>query len=161
MKKNRAKHYSKALISASLKGLAIFAVFGAALFAYAVNFPTSQPNPVSGVVGLYVGKTGTTNGSAGGYAGANNLCGAAYTHSHVCTPMELMNTYNHNLSAVSGETGVVWVNSGAPANTTPAINDCQGWSDSSLVFYGNVWSFNTDYSGILPCMVTLPIACCK
>ena len=165
MKKHSVKNFSKTLISASLWGLAVFAVFGVSLYAYAVTYPASQPNPVSGVVGLYVGKTASpTSGNAGGYEAVNDACalGAGdLEDSHICTPMEIVNTYNHNPSAVSGATGVVWVNSGAPANTTPAINDCQGWKDSSLSFYGNVWSFDTDYSGILPCAVSLPIACCK
>ena len=165
MNKNSVRNFSKSLLSAFLKGLAVFAVFGVSLYAYAaVTYPT-QPNAVSGVVGLYVGKTPATyDGSVGGYAAANNACGGgagALADSHICTPMELINTYNHNPSAVTSANGVVWVNSGAPANTTPAINDCNGWNDDSLTFYGNVWSFDTDYSGILPCMVTLPIACCK
>jgi len=161
MKKRSKQSLSKSLVSASLWGLAVFAVFGAALYTYAVTYPPSQPNPVSGVVGIYVGKTAAHNGSVSGYNAANALCDAAYTDSHICTPMEIVNTYNHYPATATGESGVVWVNSGAPANTTPAINDCQGWNDSSLAFYGNVWSFDTDYSGILPCMVSLPIACCK
>ena len=163
MKKNSVKNFSKSLISASLRGLAVFAVFGTALYAYAVAYPASQPNPVSGVVGLYVGKTaGTWDGNIGGYQTANNLCDAVESDSHICTPMEVVNTYNHNPAAVTGETGVVWLNSGAPANTVPAVNDCNGWNNNSLSYYGNVWSFDAnDFSGILPCAFSLTIACCK
>lgn len=166
MKKNRVKKFSKSLISASLSGLAVFAVFGAALYAYAaITYPGSQPNPVSGIVGLYVGHTvGTYDGSIGSYQAANDSCAlgaGVLQNSHICTPMEIVNTYNHNAVAVTGETGVVWVNAGAPGNDVPAINDCQGWQDSSVSFYGNVWVFDAGYSGILPCMIDLPIACCK
>ena len=162
MNKNSKKNFSKVLVKASLWGLAVFAVFGTALYAYAVTYPPTAPGPVSGVVGLYVGKTaGTFDGNVGDYAAANNLCATVDVNSHICAPMEMINTYNHSPGSITAESGVVWVNSGAPANTTPAINDCNGWSDNSLAYYGNVWSFDTDYSGILPCMVTLPIACCK
>ena len=163
MKKRSVKHFSKSLVSASLRGLAVFLIFGTALYAYAaVSYPSGQPNSVSGLVGLYVGQTTTTSdGNIGSYQAANSECAAVDADSHVCTPMEIINTYNHNPSAVTGEGGVVWVNSGAPANTTPAINDCNGWKDNSLGYYGNVWSFDSDYSGILPCMVALPVACCK
>lgn len=162
MKKNTVKRYSKSLVQALLRGLAIFAVFGAAVGVYAaINYP-AQPNPVSGVVGMYVGKTGGQDGNIGGYTTANNLCDAVETGSHICSPMEIVNTYNHNDTAVTGQTGAVWLNSGAPGNTMPAVNDCNGWKSNGLDFYGNVWSFDSnDFSGILPCMVSLPIACCK
>lgn len=163
MEKTFVKNCSRSLARALLLGLAVFAVFGAAVYVYAITYPANQPNPVSGVVGLYVGKTVSDyDGAMGSYQNANNLCDAVEPDSHMCTPMEIMNTYNHNAGAVTGETGTVWVNSGAPGNTMPAVNDCNGWKDNSLVFYGNVWSFgNNDFSGILPCMVSLPIACCK
>jgi hypothetical protein len=163
MKKSSIKNFSKSLISASLRGLAAFVVFGFALYAYAVTYPATQPNSVSGVVGLYVGKTvGTQDGNIGNYQTANNLCNAVEADSHICTPMEIVNTYNHNPPAVTGETGTVWINSGAPANTFPAVNDCNGWKNNSLSFYGNVWSFDAnDFSGILPCAFNLAIACCK
>ncbi|MBU0460936.1 MAG: hypothetical protein KJ771_09105 [Nanoarchaeota archaeon] len=163
MKKNSVKKFSKSLMSASLRGLTVFAVFGMALYAYAVNYPSSQPNPVSGVVGLYVGQTaGTWDGNIGGYQAANAVCAGVEPDSHICSPMEIVNTYNHNASSVTAETGTVWVNSGAPANTSPAVNDCNGWKNNSLSYYGNVWSFGSnDFAGILPCAFALPIACCK
>lgn len=153
-------------MSATLRGLAIFAIFGTALYAYAsVTYPVSQPNPVSGVVGLYVGATdGTTDGDIGGYDAAASDCTSKFPDSHICTPMEIINTYNHNLSAVSGVSGAVWLNSGAPANTTPAVNDCQGWTKGAgeYGFYGVIWLFdNVDSSGIAPCPFGLPFACCK
>lgn len=163
MKNKKPQHFSGNILRAMIQGLIVFAVFGFSVYAYAITYPSTQPNPVSGVVGLYVGKTaGAHNGNMGGYASANSLCAPVMTDSHICTPLEIINTYNHNQSAVQNEVGAVWLNSGAPANTTPAVNDCGGWKNGTLGFYGNVWSFdNNDYSGILPCAVTLPVACCK
>lgn len=167
MKKTAERTFTGSLVKALLRGLAVFAIFGAAVYVYAaISYPANQPNPVSGVVGLYVGKTAGSykGGDASGYQNLNNYCssgGGALTNSHACTPMEIINTYNHNASAVTGQTGTVWVNSGAPGNTIPAVNDCNGWQDSTLSYYGNVWSFTKKFSGILPCAFALSIACCK
>jgi len=162
MKKNNVRSYSKSLVQAILRGLAVFAVFGAAVGVYAVAYPASQPNPVSGVVGLYVGKTAASDGSIGGYMTANNMCNGVETHSHVCSPMEIINTYNHNASAVTGETDIVWVNAGAPGNIAPAVTDCKGWTNNSNnPYYGTVWNFSKKTPAIQPCGKSMPVACCK
>lgn len=167
MKKNSVRQLSKSLISASLRGLAVFAVFGTALYAYAVTYPSSQPNPVSGVVGLYVGKTAASynGGSAGSYQSANGLCSAAFANSHVCTPMEIINTYNHNPSALTGVTGSMWVNNGAPAYFSSISNDCQGWNQSGTLYgqavFGSVWDATNKYGVITTCNNSRPYACCK
>jgi hypothetical protein len=166
MKRTIAKSFSRSLTQALLRGLAVFAIFGAAVYTYAsIAYPVNQPNPVSGVVGLYVGKTASTyGGNIGSYQSANNLCAsvpAANSGAHVCSPMEIVNTYNHDAATASAATGTVWLNAGTPGNTQPAVNDCNGWKSNGLDYYGNVWSFDQDYSGILPCMVSLSVACCK
>ncbi len=167
MKKNSVRNFSKTLISASLRGLAVFAVFGAAVFAYAVNYPVSQPNPVSGIVGLFEGVTPGTyqGGDAGSYSGANNYCNSAYPDSHVCTPMEIINTYNHDPTAITGETASMWVNNGAPAYFSSISNDCQGWSQSAKLYgqnvFGSVWNATKQYGVITTCDSARAYACCK
>jgi hypothetical protein len=165
MLKIRLKKFSKSLISASLTGLAVFAVFGLALYTYAqVVYPATQPGSVSGVVGLYVGQTAAQDGNdPGSYQNANSLCangGGALANSHVCTPMEVVNTYNHNPSALPGS-GIAWVNSGAPSNSAQPVNDCRGWSSNGLGNYANVWNFSINSGGMQPCAQSYSIACCK
>ncbi len=166
MKKNRIKNFSKSLISASLRGLAIFAIFGAALFVYAeVNYPATAPGPVSGIVGLYVGQTGGTyDGSVGSYQVANDACalGAGdLEDSHICTSMEIMNTYNHNPSILVGLTGAMWINSGPPAYTTAAPNDCNGWTNSTNEFFATSWNFDINFGTASSCNLVQTFACCK
>jgi len=167
MKKSSIKNFSKSLISASLRGLAVFAVFGFALYAYAVTYPATQPNPVSGVVGLYVGKTPSTyqGGNAGSYETANSYCAAAHTDSHVCTPIEMINTYNHNPAAIAGETDSLWINNGAPAYFSSISNDCLGWSTSGTLFnqpvFGSIWDASNNYGVITTCNNSRAYACCK
>ena len=166
MKKKSAKSFSKSLVSASLWGLGVFLVFGAALYTYAVTFPATQPGPASGVVGLYVGKTATYNGgAAGSYQAANNLCHNAFANSHVCTPMEIINTYNHNPSAITGVTGSMWVNSGAPAYFSSISNDCQGWTQSGTLYgqavFGSIWDATNKQGVITTCNNSRAYACCK
>lgn len=171
MKRTTAKSFSRSLTNALLRGLAVFAVFGAAVYAYAaITYPAVQPNPVSGVVGLYVGKTaGTYDGAgAGSYENANNFCangGGALTDSHVCTPMEMINTYNHNPSELAGETDPLWLNSGAPAYYSSVSNDCLGWTTNGKFYgspvYGSVWQSSGKYGMMTFCSVSLKYACCK
>lgn len=170
MKKNRIKSFSKALVSASLRGLAIFAVFGVALYAYAVNYPLTAPGPVSGIVGLYVGQTGGSyDGNIGSYQAANDACalGAGdLEDSHICTAMEIINTYNHNpTGALATATGAMWINTGPPAYTTAAPNDCKGWTVSSPSaeeqFFGTSWNFDIARGAATFCIVAQSFACCK
>lgn len=172
MKKNRIKNFSKSLISASLRGLAVFAIFGAALFVYAeVNYPDTAPGPVSGIVGLYVGKTVATydGNDAGSYQNANALCsggGVDLEDSHVCTPMEIINTYNHDPSGpISTEVEALWLNSGAPAFYSAVTNDCLGWTTSANLYgqpvYGSVWLASEKYGMMTFCSQSLNYACCK
>ena len=168
MKKNSVRNFSQSLISASLKGLAVFLVFGVSLYAYAVTYPPNQPNAVSGVVGLYVGQTaGSWDGNRGGYEPANALCaggGGALENSHICSPMEMGNTYNHDPTALAGLSESLWVNNGAPAYFGSISNDCQGWTTNTTLFgnsvFGSVWSKN-GYGSITTCSNARAFACCK
>lgn len=163
MKRTPAKSFSRSLIQALLRGLAVFAIFGTAVYVYAVIDYPEQPNPVSGVVGLYVGKTASVydGAAANGYVNANNFCKNQYANSHICTSMEIMNTYNHNASALSGLTGAMWMNNGAPAYTTAAPNDCNGWTNNTKVFFGASWNFDIDFGTASSCNLMQPFACCK
>ncbi len=161
------KKFSSTLLSIFAKGLAIFAVFGVSVYAYAVVYPANQPSPTSGVVGLYVGKTSTLykGGDAGSYETANNYCDSVVTDSHVCTPMEIINTYNHNPSAIASETASLWVNNGAPAYFSSISNDCQGWNQSGTLYgqavFGSIWDSNHKYGVITTCNNSRAYACCK
>jgi hypothetical protein len=165
--KNCSKTFHSSLLAYLIKGAILFALLSVSYYVYAAITYPPQPNPASGVVGLYVGKTATTydGDDAGSYAAANAFCAGGagdMKNSHVCSPMEMVNTYNHNPGAVNSEIGFLWLNSGAPANTTPAINDCMGWSSTADTVYGNIWVFDsTDAGGIAPCEMSFAYACCK
>ena len=163
MDKSRMKQFSKSFVTASLRGLLAFAVFGFALYAYAITYPATQPNPASGIVGMFVGETaGTYTGSAAGdYETANGYCDTLVADSHVCTPMEMINTYNHNPSALTGETASFWVNNGPPGYISNLNNDCSGWSSASTSTFGSVWNTSGDSSFVTPCNLSRAYACCK
>ena len=172
MKKSRIRIVSNALISASLRGLAVFAIFGLSLYAYAaISYPANQPTVVSGVVGLYVGKTAPDTGSAGGYLGVQSSCNSVVSDSHVCTPMEMINTYRNGDSPdlvgtpLASETQPLWLNSGAPAYFSSLANDCLGWTEDADFYgkpvYGSVWSTTEKYGMMTFCNQSLRFACCK
>ena len=161
MKKGRVKNVSKALISASFRGLAVFAIFGMALYAYAISYPT-QPGPVTGVVGLYVGKTAPYNGNRGGYGAVNTLCDNVEEGAHVCTAMEMINTYNHAPSGpIASETASLWINNGPPGYIVYVSNDCEGWQMTSSTQFGSIWNTQKDSSSNTSCDLTRSFACCK
>lgn len=152
------------------KGILIFAVFGVCLYAYAsVNFPASDPAPVTGIVGKLVGfSSPAVNGSQGGYLGANNTCSSAFVGSHICIAEEITRSYvNSNLAlttAVSNpgstpEEYFVWINSGAPGYTANA-NDCLGWTSNSSGSYGALWNIAGNNFIINPCSNSRRFACC-
>ncbi|TAL20662.1 hypothetical protein EPN90_00310 [Patescibacteria group bacterium] len=96
----------------------------------------------------------------GGYNGANSKCGA---DRYICTPDEIVSTvgcYPTSLPA----SGNAWVANGGPGYTSPASNDCIGWSSSADTSYGDFWKFNGTVGGsayATSCSQSLPIACCK
>jgi len=153
-------------MSATFRGLAIFLIFGASLYAYAVSYPDPSPGPVSGVVGLYVGSSDvTTNGEAGGYVAVNAHCANKFPGSHICNPMEIINTYNHYPELVDGLVDVLWVNNGPPAFTENIPDDCKGWLASAPSateqFFGATWNFALDRGTATFCTVSQAFACCK
>ncbi len=157
------KRFSKSFVTASFRGLLAFAVFGFALYAYAITYPVSQPNPASGIVGMFVGKTAATytGNTAGDYETANGYCNTDYTDSNVCTPMEMINTYNNNPSALTGETASLWVNNGPPGYISNLNNDCNGWSSNSSTIFGSIWNTTKDASFVTSCDLSRAYACCK
>lgn len=163
MKKTRVKNISKQFISASLRGLASFAVFGFALYAYAVSYPATDPGPVTGVVGLFVGETPSTytGNAAGDYETANGYCDALEPGAHVCTPMEMINTYNHAPALLSGETASFWINAGPPGYISNLNNDCNGWNSNSSTTFGSVWNTTNDSSFVTSCDLSRAYACCR
>ncbi len=161
----------KAILSPIIKGLAIFAIFGFAVYVYgAVNFPTEQPNPVTGIVGQLVGFSATAvNGTQGGYKSANNLCNTAVSGSHICMSEEITRSYAYDnavLAAAQSDLGggptqyFVWINSGAPGYTAN-VNDCLGWNTASAASYGAIWNIKDKAFAINLCSDLRRFACCK
>jgi hypothetical protein len=161
----------KAILSPIIKGLAIFAIFGFALYVYAsVDWPDDQPNPVTGVVGQLVGFTNpAVNGGRSGYKIANDLCDTAVTGSHICTADEISRSYAYSnavLIAATASPGstpaeyFVWINSGAPGFTANA-NDCLGWNSAAITSYGAIWNIKSKFFAINTCDQSRRFACCK
>jgi len=154
----------KAILAPIGKGILIFAIFGFALYVYAevVDFPDTAPTPVTGVVGMFVDlSTSSTNGAVSGYTNANLYCSGAHSGSHICTAMEIINTYNNYPSLVSSVSGNAWINNGPPGYDQTEANDCMGWNSSSGEVFGSIWRFDSDDSGISPCVLSFKFACCK
>lgn len=162
MKQTPSKPFAKKIRSAALWGLVFFGTFGTALFAYAVGFPNTQPNPASGVVGLYVGSTiNLFPGSMGSYEVVDGLCEAEYENSHVCTSMEMINTYNHNPAALNGVNGSFWVNEGNLGDISQMTNDCQGWTTKDALSFAHVWDATQKKGFLTSCDMERAFACCK
>ena len=121
---------------------------------------------------LYKITTTSYNGSQGGYNGMNAICRGAEAdeRQHVCTPDEIMRSYyclgsdTYITLALwntlfSGQSA--WIASGPPGFTTPAVNDCNGWTTTTG--YAGFWSFDAN-GGIgyaTACVGSWPVACCK
>lgn len=158
----------KAILAPIGKGILTFAVFGFAMYVYAavVDFPDTSPTPVSGVVGMFVDvSTSSTNGAVSGYNNANETyCDiegdAVLDGAHICTAMEIINTYNNNPSALPS-TGSAWINNGPPGYDQTQANDCMGWGSLDGEVFGSIWKFDTDDSSISPCSLPYQFACCK
>jgi len=163
----------KWLKDAGLKALVILLLVASGFYALAqISWPANDPNPTTGVVGMFVGESTSAFGSSIDYDTANSYCasgGGNLQGSHICTPAEMNNSYNHGVVGVApvytyaGST-TLWINSGPPGYTANA-NDCKGWTatDSPLSNpnYGTVWNFTSQYGGLLPCKTGKRYACCK
>jgi len=162
MKQVSSTSFAKKIQSATLWGLVFFGTFGMALFAYAVGFPNTQPNPASGVVGMYVGSTPNVyQGVTGSYEAVNALCTAEFDNSHVCTATEMINTYNHNPSALNGVVSRFWVNGGMLVNGNAMANDCNGWTTKDATRFGQVWDASQAQGFTSSCDMQRAYACCK
>jgi hypothetical protein len=167
MKKQKFNKILKAILAPVAKGLFIFAVFAGALYVYAAISYPPEPNAVTGIVGQFTGLTTSSyDGSRGGYSAATALCNAQFAGSHICTSMEMINTYNHNPTLLSAGTGQAWINNGAPAHSDTLSNDCKGWnfnqaSQAGFGRFGSVWYFTGNQALIQYCNVAIPFACCK
>lgn len=184
MKKNTTRKLLKALLAPIGKGILIFAVFGLAVYTYAITFPGAAPGPVSGVVGTFVGLTENEYASSiNSYSDLNELCNSGQINSptegtltnvgaHVCTAMEIQNSYNNNSPVAAAETGLGIINEGPPGYTVYA-NDCNGWNVRTEEYnntpaFGAVWYFTDQKSSLVKCDwladtvgKDFKIACCK
>lgn len=120
----------------------------------------SATDTTSRFVGL---TTSLYAGAQTDYKNADNLCSTAYAGSHVCWSKEVVASYLANVPTLTGVTGFAWVNSAAPGNQYPLVNDCNGWNmatpDSDI--YGTIWSFNGKFAGIGACEMPFKFSCCK
>lgn len=151
-------------------GLGIFAITGLAFYVFAaITFPSAQPNPTTGIVGMFVGVSTTKYSAAiSHYDQANATCSSLYPNSHVCASMELMNSYNNGNTVIAAQTGAALVNNGPPGYTSFS-NDCLGWTNydgayGGLPVYGAIWDFTKKFGKLNNCgdivSAGLPFACC-
>jgi hypothetical protein len=111
---------------------------------------------------LFVGLTGAVDGNEGSYQAVDALCATAHAGSHVCNSKEIIDSVVQSVTALTGVTTVGWINAAAPGNISPAVNDCKGWTNAGWSpYYGTVWNFTSNASGIQPCATSHPFACCK
>ncbi len=92
------------------------------------------------------------------YEGANALCSAGYSSSHVCTVNEILSIINIGGAII--DTGEGWVNDGPPGYTADA-NDCKGWQSNALGVLGRYWDFSTMQGWMRGCVNSVKFACCK
>jgi len=164
-----------------LKAFAVLAlvVGGFYVIAADINWPTSPPNPTTGVVGMFVGESKTAYTAALDYVTSGATCdgitapdGQIVNGAHICTPDEIVNSYNHGTAGISAiftyiSSPTLWINSGPPGFTANA-NDCQGWKydvtkaqDLSNPVFGTIWTFGAKKGNLLLCESGKKFACCK
>lgn len=174
MKHQKTSQWLRWTKEALYKGLVILLVGVGGMYAYAqITWPSADPNPVSGVVGVFVGESSSAFNAASDYDKVNDFCAnssdANVKGSHICTPAEMANSYNNGQSGISpiytySQSPTLWINSGPPGYTANA-NDCKGWTAITSPLanpnYGTVWNFVNDYGSLLPCDVGKKFACCK
>jgi len=161
------------LKDAGIKAFVVLLIVAAGFYTLAsISWPADDPNVTTGIVGMFVGESATAYGSSIDYDTANSYCatgGGNLEGSHICTPSEMNNSYNHGTAGISAiytynSSPTLWINSGPPGYTANA-NDCKGWtainSPLSNPNYGTVWNFPDQYGGLLPCKTGKRFACCK
>ncbi len=105
----------------------------------------------------------TYSGSQSGYSGANALCAATVSGSHVCTTGEILNTINNGLGSSIPASTFLWVSNGPPAYTANA-NDCMGWTSAVGTNYGTIWiklASGDGFGSLNTCDTVRSFACCK
>lgn len=120
-------------------------------------------NNLSGAVITFSGITSLTyDGNQGGYSGANALCNAEYTGSHVCNDKEI--AYLRDSGTAFGVTGNYWFNANHTGYPLVLSNDCNGWTTTTGA-YGNYWDFTQMIPLMAACDVSgafkMAFACCK
>lgn len=174
----KSKSFLKWIGDAWLKSALILLIVTGGFYAYAqINWPADIPNPVTGVVGMFIGQSSKGFGDSGvgtGYSNINQLCSGStapnFDGSHVCSSMEMMNSYNHgNAQAIINSystSPTLWINNGPPGYVANS-NDCLGWTvtdkgtDPQNPNYGTMWVFASKAGGLAPCSVGRKFACCK
>ena len=170
-KKTSIKNILYWLKDAWLKAIVVFLIVVAGFSAYAaITWPGADPNPTTGVVGMFVDESDTAFTTGIDYDAANEYCanGSNAPGSHICNSAEMINSINHGgvnspINTYSGS-ATLWINNGPPGFTANA-NDCLGWSKttspSTNPNYGRIWNFTSSYGGLLPCRTGKKFACCK
>lgn len=169
MKKSAFAKIRSWLMDVVPKGIAVFAIAAGSYYVFAaVTYPGTPPGTITGLVGQYVGVSSSqSNGAvANGYEGANVFCSGTFSGSHVCTAMEMINTYNNDPGAIPSSTAQVWINNGPPGHDLTLANDCKGWSfnqasEGGNNRFGSVWNFSSNSAKILSCNQSVAFACCK
>ncbi|MBN1258146.1 hypothetical protein JXA05_00090 [Candidatus Peregrinibacteria bacterium] len=157
------KKAAKAFVTPFIHGMFAFAVFGLAFTVFAAIVYPPNPAPVTGVVGMFVGLSDTKFTAASNYGAVNQFCATKYTGSHICTAAEIINTYNHNPSALTPfQTGDQrgWINNGPPGYLATPANDCNGWQNATAARYGSIWLFADGQALLQNCNDQYPFACC-
>jgi hypothetical protein len=126
------------------------------------------PPPPVDKTAKFIGLTSLAyDGNQGGYRTVDSYCDGETVRfngsgSHVCTSKDIINSYNIADPDTLAQTGAGWINSAAPGNISPMVNDCKGWlSNVNNPYYGTTWNFTQKISGIQPCGATKKFACCK
>lgn len=104
---------------------------------------------------------GTYDGNQTSYANANSYCGA---DQHVCTPDEILRSVYCTGAMPLPASGQAWVANGPPGFTSPASNDCAGFTSNAASSYGAFWQFTGAGGGkgfATSCALKLKFACCK
>jgi hypothetical protein len=129
--------------------------------------PAGPPGPADGSR-LFVGNTPITDGSMGGYIGADALCAVSFGPSAVmCSTNEAIESLRAGFfDADVFEFGIItsWVNSGSVASEGDT-SDCTGWTTNQHGF-GHRFGFGGIPSGgptfaATGCDILIPVMCCS
>ena len=102
----------------------------------------------------------TYDGNQGGYNSVNGICAGG---THICSPDEILRTV-YCSAATLPASGSAWLAGGPPGFTSPAANDCAGFTSNAAGSYGVFWQFAGAAGGkglATSCVISLKFACCK